>query len=166
MKNHRLLTTSLLFVAAFLLLALLRIVTSKPTLTNGFSLQCCAAMLLFWAMSVRYRVTDRRLRRLILGVVASLLLFLILQLFRGNLAWTPLLERYCWYSYYIPYLLTPLLLFLCALAAFRPADRSLPRWSRIVIAAAAALILCAVTNDLHQQMFRFPGGVFSFVTAS
>ena len=91
-------------------------------------------------------------------MVASLLLFLILQIFRGNLAWTPLLERYCWYSYYIPYLLTPLLLFLCALAAFRAEDEPLPRWSWVVIAGAAALILCAISNDLHQQMFRFPGG--------
>ncbi len=161
MKNHRLLTTALLFVAAFLLCGFLRVTTTNPSVLNGFTFQVCGAMLLVWAMSVRTRVTDRRLRRLILGVVASLLLFLILQIFRGNLAWTPLLERYCWYGYYIPYLLTPLLLFLCALAAFRPADRPLPRWSRIVIAAAAALILCAVSNDLHQQMFRFPGGVFT-----
>lgn len=107
MKNHRLLTTALLFVAAFLLCGFLRVTITNPSVLNGFTFQVCGAMLLVWAMSVRTRVTDRRLRRLILGVVASLLLFLILQIFRGNLAWTPLLERYCWYGYYIPYLLTP-----------------------------------------------------------
>ena len=161
MKNHRLLTTALLFVAAFLLCGIVRLMITNPTVLNGFALFFCAAMLLLWAMSVRTRVTDRRLRRLILGVVASLLLFLVLQIFRGNLAWTPLLERYCWYGYYIPYLLTPLLLFLCALAAFRAEDEPLPHWSWVVIAGAAALILCAISNDLHQQMFRFPGGVFT-----
>lgn len=150
-----------IFAGLFLLCGALRLAVYNRDLFDGFTLLFCGALLLLWAMSVQTRVTDRRLRRLILGTAASLLGFLILQIFRGNLAWTLVLQRYCWYSYYIPYLLTPLLLFFCALAAWRPPDKPFPRWAWAVTAVAAALIGCALTNDLHQLMFRFPGGVFT-----
>lgn len=64
MKNHRLLTTALLFVAAFLLCGIVRVTNTNPSVLNGFTFQVCGAMLLVWAMSVRTRVTDRRLRRI------------------------------------------------------------------------------------------------------
>ena len=149
------------FACAFLLCGALRVLTYHRDLCEGFSQWFCGVLLLLWAVTVRSRVTDRRLRRLILGTAASLLLFLILQLFRGCLTFgKPVLQRYFWYSYYIPYIATPLLLFLCALAAYRPGEQPLPRRAWCAAAAIAALALCALTNDLHQWMFRFPGGVF------
>ena len=149
------------FACAFLLCGALRVLTYHRDLCEGFSQWFCGVLLLLWAVTVRSRVTDRRLRRLILGTAASLLLFLVLQLFRGCLTFgKPALQRYFWYSYYIPYIATPLLLFLCALAAYRPAEQPLPRLAWCVSAATAALALCALSNDLHQWMFRFPGGVF------
>ena len=78
--------------------------------------------------------------------VLGLLLFLILQIFRGNLTFgEPVLERYFWYGYYIPYIVTPLMLFLCALAAYRAPERPLPRWSWLVTAATAASRWCSGT---------------------
>ena len=161
MRNRWLVGTAAVFTGAFLLSGALRVLTYHKDLFESFSQLFCGSLLLLWMMTVRNRVTDRRLRRLILGTAASLLLFLVLQVFRGNLTFgEPVLQRYFWYSYYIPYIGTPLMLFLCALAAFRPQDRPLPRWSRLAVAATAALSLCALTNDLHQLMFRFPHGVF------
>ena len=152
---------SALIAGLFLLCGALRVLTYHMDLFDGFSNLFCAVLVLLWALTVRTRVTDRRLRRLILCAAASLLLFLTVQLVRGNLIFgNPVLARYCWYSYYIPYIGTPLFLFLCAVAVYRPKDIALPRWAWVVAAVAAALILCALTNDLHQLMFRFPGGVF------
>ncbi len=161
MGNRGLLRSMALFAGLFLLCGALRLLTYNRDLFDGFSLLFCGTLLLLWTGSTQARVTDRRLRRLIIGTAASLLLFLISQIFRGNMAWTLTLQRYCWYSYYIPYLLTPLLLFFCALAAWQPLDRPFPRWAWALAAVAAALIGCALTNDLHQLMFRFPGGVFT-----
>ena len=161
MRNRGLLRSMAIFLGAFLLCGALRVLTYHRDLCEGFSQLFCATMLLFWSVSVWARVTDRRLRRLILGTAASLLLFLTLQMFRGCLTFgKPVLQRYFWYGYYIFYIGTPLMLFFCALAAYRPQTQPLPRWSRAVAAVTAALALSALTNDLHQQMFRFPDGVF------
>ena len=150
-----------LMAGLFLLSGALRVLTYHMDFCDGFSSLFCAVLLLLWALTIRTRVTDRRLRRLILCTAGSLLLFLIVQLIRGNLIFgDPVLARYCWYSYYIPYIGTPLFIFLCALAVYRPQGRPLPRWAWAVAAAAAVLALCALTNDLHQLTFRFPGGVF------
>ena len=161
MGNRGLLRSMVLFAGLFLLCGTLRVLTYHRDLCECFSQLFCAAMLLFWSIRVWNRVTDRRLRRLILSAAGSLLLFLLLQMFRGCLTFDKLTyQRYLWYGYYIPYITTPLLLFLCALAVYRPREEPLPRWSRPVAAVTAALALCALTNDLHQWMFRFPGGVF------
>ena len=161
MRNHRLAWVSAGFAAAFLLCGALRVLTYHKDLMEGFSSWSCALLLLFWTERVRARVTDRRLRRLIVGTAASLFGFLLVQLFRGILSFgRPALQRYCWYGYYIPYITTPLLLFFCSVAVYRPQRLPLPRWIWVVAAAVGALALCALTNDLHQLMFRFPGGVF------
>ena len=162
MRDRGLWRATAVFAGAFLICGVLRVLTYHRDLCEGFSQWFCGVLLLLWAVTVRSRVTDRRLRRLLLGAAASLLLFLILQLFRGCLTFgKPVLQRYFWYGYYIPYITTPLMLFLCALAAYRPAEQPLPRWAWLAAAATAALALLALTNDLHQWMFRFPGGVFT-----
>ena len=161
MRDRGLWRAMAVFACVFLAGGVLRVLTYHWSLCAGFSTWFCGGLLLLWAVTVRSRVTDRRLRRLILGTAASLLLFLILQISRGCLTFkVPVLERYFWYGYYIFYITAPMLLFLCALAAYRPQEQPLPRWAWCVAAAAAALALCALTNDLHHWMFRFPGGVF------
>ena len=112
MRNRGLWRTAICFTGAFLLCGALRVLTYHRDLTQGFSPLFCGSLLLFWAVSVRTRVTDRRLRRLILGTVAALLLFLVLQLFHGCLIFGRLvLWRYTWYAYYILYIAPPLMLF-------------------------------------------------------
>ena len=150
-----------LFAGVFVLCGLLRVLTYQRDLLDGFSQLLAGALLLIWTIEVQTRVTDRRLQRLILCTAASLLLFLTVQLFRGCMHFdSPVLARYYWYCYYIPFIATPLMLFLCSLAVWRPRTQPLPRWAWAVAAAAALLALCALTNDLHQLMFRFPDGVF------
>lgn len=152
---------AVLFAGVFLLCGLLRVLTYHRDLFDGFSSLLFGTLLLVWTIGVEIQVTDRRLRRLILCTAASLLLFLTLQLLRGSMCFgSPVLARYFWYSYYIPYIGTPLALFLCALAVYRPRTKPLPRWAWTVTAAAGMLSVCALTNDLHQLMFRFPDGVF------
>ena len=161
LRNRGAMRAGAVFAGLFLLCGALRVLTYRKDLCDGFSPLFCGSLLLFWAVSIRTRVTDRRLRRLILCTAAALLLFLILQLFHGCLIFDNFtLWRYTWYSFYIFYIAPPLLLFYYALAIYRPHEQPLPRWSRAVAFAAAALVLCAMTNDLHQWMFRFPGGVF------
>ena len=150
-----------LIAGLFLLSGVLRVLCYHRDLCDGFSSLFCAVMLLSWSVRIRNLVADRRLRQLILSTAASLLLFLTIQMFRGNLTFgSPVVARYSWYGYYVPYIGTPTTLFLCALAVYRPRTQPLPRLAWVVAAASALLALSALTNDLHQLCFRFPGGVF------
>ena len=110
-----------LVAGVFVLCGLLRVLTYQRDLLDGFSQLLAGALLLIWTIEVQTRVTDRRLQRLILCTAASLLLFLTAQLFRGCMHFdSPVLARCYWSCYYIPFIATPLMLFLCSLAVWRP----------------------------------------------
>ena len=50
---------------------------------------------------------------------------------------------------------------LVAMSLGRPENYRLPRWTRCLYLPPALLFLLVLTNDLHQWVFRFPGGVLS-----
>ena len=68
------------------------------------------------------------------------------------------LARHVWYLYYVPMLLLPLFLFYISLLILPEDDSRLPKkwlWTAIL---TAVFILLVLTNDLHQQVFRFKPG--------
>ena len=150
----------LLFTAAFLLLGVLRVLLYAKDFSIGFSLIFNSALSIFWGIAVRKRITDKRLRFLMMGVAAFLLLQFVLQFVRYNLLYrfiTP--QRYLWYAYYIPMTALPLLLFFIAVCIHRPQDKPLPRRYWLLILIAALLVLGVMTNDLHFAFKSFPSGI-------
>ena len=100
------------FSAAFLLGGVLHV------LLYGVDFAWCimqlyyGALTIVWAITVRTRITDHRLRSLMLGIVACMLLYYILQISRYELLWNNITaKRYLWYAYYIPTMALPLLAF-------------------------------------------------------
>lgn len=68
------------------------------------------------------------------------------------------LGRYTWYLYYVPLLMIPTLLFYVALYVYAKDEKQVNRkWSWVAIVSSIS-ILFVVTNDLHQQVFRFQPG--------
>lgn len=68
------------------------------------------------------------------------------------------LGRYTWYLYYLPMLCIPMLLFFVSLYVYAIDERKERRkWSWVAI-VTAILVLFVLTNDLHQQVFRFQPG--------
>lgn len=74
-----------LFAAAFFLCGVLRVLFYQTDFTFCFSQIFCSALTLLWAITVRKRVTDDRLRSLMLWFAVSLLLHFILQILRYDL---------------------------------------------------------------------------------
>ena len=65
------------------------------------------------------------------------------------------LGRYTWYLYYLPMLCIPMLLFFVSLYVYAIDERKERRkWSWVAV-VTALLVLFVLTNDLHQQVFRF-----------
>ena len=68
------------------------------------------------------------------------------------------LARHTWYLYYVPLLLLPLLLFDIALRVSPEKKAGSARLWRGTLTLTVVLIALVLTNDLHQQAFRFQPG--------
>ncbi len=121
-----------------------------------------------WGVMAYLRCLDPRVSRRLAAVAVTLTLWLLAVTIKWNTS-NLTLERYLWYSYYIPMALVPPLCLSCAL---RSAGVELgKRRAPVTIAASAlgaALSTLALTNDLHQLFFTFetptPGivGTYSY----
>ena len=149
-----------LIAVAFLLCGLLHVGLYGVFFTESIMQLLCGAVVLIWALSVQRRVTDDRLRRILLCTAAFLLLYNILQFMRYSLSGDDLtFERYMWYAYYTPMTAVPLCCFFSALSVYRPQEEPLPRFCMLLAAIAVLMALGFLTNDLHFFAFRFPSGV-------
>ena len=148
--------------AVFVLYGISRVFTYSVDLTMGLSQFFWGVVVLIWAASVWKRVTDRRLRTLLLAVCALLLVYMLMQLLRYDILCNFFtVRRWLWYGFYVPMLDVPLLCLAIALLVHRPKGSPLPRWFWILAGIGGLLVLGVLTNDLHFQFVRFPTGVLN-----
>ena len=127
---------------------------------DGFSDCLCCVLVLVWALSVRKRVTQRRLRNLLIGAALALLVYLCLQICRYLLVIEPLwAQRWLWYAFYLPMDCSPVLMLALALQIYRPKDKPLGWVFWAVAALFAVMTVGVLTNDLHFWFKAFPSGV-------
>lgn len=149
-----------LFSAAFFLCGVLRVLFYQTDFAFCFSQIFCCVLTLFWAITVRKRVTDDRLRSLMLWIAVSLLLHFVLQILRYDVFDNNITaQRYLWYAMYVPMTAQPLLCYFLAVYIHRPQDKPLPRSYYLFIVIGALLVLGFLTNDLHFLAKSFPTGV-------
>ena len=149
-----------LFIGAALFCMVGHIVLFHVSFFECFPQFFCGAMLVIWAMSVQKRVTDPRLRQLLLWSAVALLVFLLLQIGEYNLfSINDDLKRLLWYGYYLPIMAAALLCFYLAICIHRPPEERLsPLW--ILPGAACAVMMAGImTNDLHRWAFDAPGAI-------
>lgn len=114
-----------------------------------------------WGVSVHRRVMQAQVRRYLMWVSLLMVAWLTLREFRWHLVWSPDVGRWLWYAYYIPILLILLLALLVSLSLGKPETYRLPPWMGWLFLPTGALLLLVLTNDLHQWVFRFPGGALT-----
>ncbi len=133
---------------------------------NGFAQFCCGVYTILWGISIHKRVTDRRLRLLLMGIAGCLMLYLTLQVLRYNLIrFFPVADRYLWYAFYVPMTAMPVLCCFVALYVNRPQEEKHSPWHGLLAAAGALLALGVLTNDLHFFFKSFPEGISSDASA-
>ncbi|MCQ2424819.1 MAG: hypothetical protein MJ070_01620 [Lachnospiraceae bacterium] len=117
------------------------------------------ALVTAWTISIRYRIVDRKVRRLLLATAVLFLLSIFLQMFRYRIfCQLETAKRYFWYGYYFPILFVPILfLFVCLRLKLEENEKLDRRWLLMLI-PSAVLFLLVMTNDLHQIIFIFPEG--------
>ena len=122
-------------------------------------------LLIGWMISIQSRILQRPVRRYLLAIGGMLSFWLFVRASKWMLfAHDSQMNRYCWYSYYIPMVLVPLLAGML-LPHIGQSERYRPgKRRRFWYIPAVALIGLVLTNDLHQLIFRFPDGIVFFRT--
>lgn len=124
-------------------------------LTFLFTSVIYLALAMGYAVSIQQRIMQTAVRRLMMTAVGMAAMWIFLRTCKYRFFDSQSIQRLLWYLYYLPQLLSPTLAFLASLHLGRREDQPLPRAWYLLLIPAALLFLGVMTNDLHQQAFRF-----------
>lgn len=117
-------------------------------------------IIIVWGISVRIRVLNRNIRKYMLMVAVLLLFWFVIRSCKFFfLVGMPTLQYYCWYSYYIPLMMIPLIGIYLASSLGKPEEYILPKFLKVLIVPTSLLVLLILTNNFHQMIFAFPLGI-------
>ncbi len=166
-KKYRRETKTLMVVTALVILAVIcRLISIYDIADDGlnyfFSLMRTViyiGIIITWGVSVRNRVINRSIRRYMQTVAALLLFWFVIRSCKfffmdGIIS----LQYYCWYSYYIPMILIPMIGIYIAFCLGKTENYTLPLYMKALIIPAAVAIVLIFTNNFHQLVFGFPFG--------
>lgn len=111
-------------------------------------------LLVAWAGDMTRRVISRRIRASFFTAALLMALWAILRIFKYHTPSAGVINRYCWYGYYIFLLGLPLALLRVAAALGRGEDAPAPVWWKVCLGITLALLLMVLTNDLHMRVFQ------------
>ena len=114
---------------------------------------------LLWCVSIRRRILNTAIQKMLLSVGGLLLFWQVARIIKYDyVIVTGPIGRYCWYSYYIPMVLVPLIGVFVVDHIGKPEGYHSPRWMKYLFIPAFFLIAMVMTNDLHQLVFTFHNG--------
>ena len=118
-------------------------------------------MLLFalWGYSIDRRIIQPQVRHCMRLTALLMLLWLLFRTLKYEIVATDTASRYLWYLYYLPMLFIPLLGVYIALSFGKSEDFRLSAKHGLLAIIPTVLFLLIITNDLHQFVFAFKGGV-------
>ena len=118
-------------------------------------------LLLFalWGFSLDRRIIQKQALHCLRLTAALMLVWLILRTLKYEFVTDLTAARYIWYLYYLPMLFIPLLGVYIALSLGKSEEYRLTEKAGFLAAVPGILFLLVITNDLHQQVFAFSGGV-------
>ena len=166
MSKKRSLTYLLLIAAALLAAYSLRFVFHPMTENSLLAIAMMTArwtvqvtLTVMWCISIRRRILNTAIRKMLLSVGGLLLFWQIARIIKYDyVIVTGPIGRYCWYSYYIPMVLVPLIGVFVVDHIGKPEGYRSPVWMRYLFIPALFLLGVVFTNDLHQLVFTFPNG--------
>ncbi len=112
-----------------------------------------------WGISIKRRIIQEQTLKFMIAIVVLMLFWFMVRTIKFiYIDDNTDIERWCWYAYYIPMILIPLMSLFVALSLGKPEDYRLPKWNALIYIPAIILIGFVLTNDFHQMVFTFPKG--------
>lgn len=112
-----------------------------------------------WGISIRQRIINSSVRHYLLMIDGLLFLWMLIRtskylfLTKLNIA-----SCFCWYGFYIPMLLIPLMGIFVALCLGEPEYYQIPTKSKGLYIPDIILLIMIFTNNMHQLVFKFQDG--------
>ena len=136
-----------------------RLVRPKNTFARNFAdqLRNCIYLGLYcaWVIYLEKHVVYKKMRRCLTAIGCLMVFWFFVRTVKFHIFHEPLGEHICWYLYYIPMILIPVLGLSAALFFVEKDEEKTVRQIIILLTVAAVLIISVFTNDLHQLVFRF-----------
>ena len=148
----------------FVLLAYIcRFIETDSELIQTLADQCrtCTYLGIYcaWVIYLNKHVVQKKVRQYLTAIGCLMVCWFFLRTVKYHILLDPLGGHICWYLYYIPMILIPTF-GLSATLLMDGAEKKTTKWiTGILLFFSVVLIVCVLTNDLHQQVFRFEGPV-------
>ena len=110
-----------------------------------------------WVIYLEKHVVHRKTRRCLTAIGCLMVFWFFVRTVKFHIFHDPLGEHICWYLYYIPMILIPVLGLAAAMFLGEKDGEKTGRKIIVLLAFAVVMIVCVFTNDLHQLVFRFSG---------
>ena len=111
-----------------------------------------------WAISIHKRVVQKSVKNTLLLISGLMIFWFIIRTVKYFFTIDANIERYLWYSYYLPMLFIPQAALQAAILLGQPEEYTLPKWSKLIYLPAIFCFLLVISNDFHQRVFSFPLG--------
>ncbi len=148
-----------LFTAAFLLGGFIHVIMGPWDFTSCVAQIYYSALVLTWAVTINYRIVNKKVRQMMLVTVALFMLAFFLQMCRYRIFEDFITaRRFFWYGYYIPVVIVPVLFLFVVLHLHLQEDEKPDRRWLLMLIPSLFFILLVMTNDIHQLVFIFTGG--------
>ena len=108
-----------------------------------------------WVIYLEKHVVHRKTRRCLTAIGCLMVFWFFVRTVKFHIFHDPLGEHICWYLYYIPMILIPVLGLAAAMFLGEKDGEKTVRKIIALLAFAVVLIISVFTNDLHQLVFRF-----------
>lgn len=161
----KVLKRTLLRIGFYYLLLLINCVLSLSFISNTFPLRNLPSIFLLilsfcLVLYYSHRVSPKGMSSFFIKSIAwlSLLLILFRSIKYSSFSRVDILARHTWYFYYIPILLMPLCLFYISILVSNKRGDVFPKAFIWVFIITIIFIVLILTNDLHQQVFKFQEG--------
>ena len=111
-----------------------------------------------WAISIHKRVVQKSVKNTLLLISGLMIFWFIVRSIKYFFAMDVNVERYLWYSYYLPMLFIPQAAVQTAVLLGQPEEYILPKWLKFLYVPATLCFLLVLSNDFHQCVFSFAAG--------
>ncbi len=111
-----------------------------------------------WGISIHKRVVQKAAKNTLIFISGLMIFWFVVRSIKYFFAMDVNVERYLWYSYYLPMLFIPQAAVQTAVLLGQPEEYILPKWLKLLHVPTTLCFLLVLSNDFHQCVFSFAAG--------